>query len=130
MSERRASASRNGSRPGRVGDRIVMVASWSLPTRFLYSFLALEPLDQAGIDQHAIEAARLGAAIAIIEQSVATLHDLLLLLERWVEWQARALQHDEGQIGALDGIERGGHAGRFEVDGVDRIVGREVARVV
>src|SRR5262245_3121883 len=122
--ERRASIPRSGSRPGCVGDRIVMVVSWPPGGR------ALEPLDQAGIDQHAIETSRLGSAIAIEKQSVAALHDLLLLLERGVERQARGLEDDKRKIRAFDGIERAGHIGRFEIDCVDRVVGGEIARVV
>src|SRR5215813_4797707 len=100
------SASRSGTRPGRVGSRIVIVAS------FVASRLS-EPFDHPGIDQHAIETSRLSTTITVEEKSVATLHDLLLLLERGVERQARILEHNKRQIRAFDGVERGGHGGRF-----------------
>jgi hypothetical protein len=45
----------------------------------------LQPFDQAGIDQEPIEAARLGAAVAPVEQSLAALEDLFLLRERGIE---------------------------------------------
>src|SRR6202030_3854214 len=84
---------------------------------------------QAGIDQHAVELARLRAVIAAVEQSVAAHEDLLLRCERRIERQARGLLHDERQIGALQGIERRGNVDRFEVDGVDRVIGGEIALI-
>jgi hypothetical protein len=43
--------------------------------------LRLEALDQAGVDQQPIEAARLRAAGASVELAVAALENLLLLSE-------------------------------------------------
>src|SRR5262245_24895744 len=70
--------------------------------------VSLEPLDQAGVDQQPIEAARLGAAGAGVEQPLAALKDSLLLGERRIERQAGGLLHDERKIGTLDRVERGG----------------------
>ena len=63
-------------------------------------------LDQAGVDQQPVEAARLGAAGAAIEQAAAALEDALLLGKGRVERQARRLQHDERQIGRVERVER------------------------
>src|SRR5262245_33432585 len=82
----------------------------------------LQPLDQTGVGQEPVEAARLGAAGAGIEQPLAALEDPLLLGERRIEWQARGLLHDQRQVGPLDGVERGAEVRRFEVHRVDRVV--------
>ena len=42
---------------------------------------ALKVLDQAGVDQHAVEAPRLGAVIAAVEQAVTAQQNLLLRRE-------------------------------------------------
>jgi hypothetical protein len=54
-----------------------------------------EILDQAGVDQHAVEMARLGTVIAAVEQSVAAHEDLFLLGERRIERQAGGNEIDE-----------------------------------
>ena len=38
--------------------------------------------------------------------------------------------HNERQVRAFDGIERGGQIGRREIDGVDGVIGGEIARIV
>src|SRR5580700_2990576 len=63
---------------------------------------------EAGVDQHAVEMSRLGAVVAAVEQSVATLEDLLLRGKRRIERQARGLLHDQRQIRTFQGIERRG----------------------
>src|SRR5260221_365731 len=65
--------------------------------------LSLEAFDQAGVDQQAIEAARLRAASAVVEPAIAALEYLLLLDERRIERQARAFLDDQGEIRPLDG---------------------------
>src|SRR5580700_6403106 len=84
---------------------------------------------EAGVDQHAVEMARLGTVIAAVEQSVAAQEDLLLLGERRIERQAGGLLHNQRQIGTFQGIERRGDVDRFEVDGVDRVIGGEIAPI-
>src|ERR1700680_4450481 len=84
---------------------------------------------EAGVDQHAVEMARLGTVIAAVEQSVAAQEDLLLLGERRIEREAGVLLHDQRQIGTFQGIERRGDVDRFEVDGVDRVIGGEIALI-
>src|SRR5580658_10617665 len=86
-------------------------------------------LYKAGVDQHAVEMARLGTVIAAIEQPVAAQEDLFLLSERRIERQARGLLHDQRQIGTFQRIERRGEVDRFEVDGVDRVIGGEIAMI-
>jgi hypothetical protein len=83
---------------------------------------ALQVRDEAGVDEHAVEMARLGAAGAGVEQAFATCEDLLLFEERGIERQARRFLHDERQIGAFDCIKRGGQIGRREIDRVDRVI--------
>src|SRR5262245_36373545 len=58
----------------------------------------LQPLDQAGVDQEPIEAPRLGAVGAGVEQSLAALEDLLLLREGGIERQAGRFLDDQRQI--------------------------------
>src|SRR5580704_1515635 len=84
---------------------------------------------QAGVDQHAVELARLRAVIAAVEQSIAAQEDLLLRGKRRIERQARGLLHDQRQIGTFQGIERRRDVDRFEVDGVDRVIGGEITLV-
>src|SRR6185369_12359506 len=64
------------------------------------------------------------------EQAAAALQDLLLLLERRIEWNACRLQQQQRQIGSIERVERRGKIRRSEVDGVDRVIGREIARIV
>src|SRR5712692_1955027 len=91
---------------------------------------ASKPLDQAGVDQQPIEASRLRAAGAAVEQSLAALQNFFLLGERRVERQPGRLLHDQREIGPLDGVERGAEVDRFEVDRIDRVIGREIARII
>src|SRR5439155_9365752 len=55
----------------------------------------LQSLDQAGVDQQAVEAAGLGAVLAAIEQPVAAFENLLLLRKSCIERKTRGLLHDE-----------------------------------
>ena len=87
-------------------------------------------LDQPGVDQQPVEAAGLGAAGALEKQSVAALQNFLLFGERRIERQAGRLLHDQRKIGRLQPVERRRQILRREVDRVDGVVGREVARVV
>src|SRR5690349_275598 len=89
-----------------------------------------EVLDQPGIDEKAIESARLGAAIAEVECAAAAPQDLLLLEEGWVERQPGRLLDHQRKVGRLQYVERGGKIDRVEVDRVDRVIGGEVARIV
>src|ERR1700730_12659304 len=91
---------------------------------------ASEPLDQAGVDQQPIEASRFDAAGAAVEQTPAALQTFFLLGERRVERQPGRLLHDQREIGPLDGVERGAELDRLEVDRIDRVIGREIARIV
>src|SRR6185295_1085280 len=83
---------------------------------------ALKTLDQSRVDQQAVEAARLGAGTACIEDAAAAGKNLLLLGKRNVERHAHRLEDREWQIGRVERIERGGEIGRRVVDGIERIV--------
>src|SRR5881392_4001055 len=82
----------------------------------------LEALDQPGVDQQAVEAARFLAAGAGKEQATAALQHPLLLGEGRVERQPRDLLHDQRQIWRLNGVECGGEVDRLEVDRVDGVI--------
>jgi len=71
----------------------------------------------------------LAAAGTGVEHAVAALQDFLLLGERGIERQARGLLHHQRQVGRIQGIERRGQLDRLEIDGVDRVIGGEVARI-
>src|SRR5262245_50383417 len=92
--------------------------------------MRLETLDQAGVDQEPVEAARLCAVRTAVEQAAAALEDSLLLGERGIKRDARAFQRDERKIRRLDHVERGWERERPEIDRVDGVVGRKVADVV
>ncbi len=87
-------------------------------------------LDQPGIDQEPVEAARFGAPGAAVERAVATIEDPLLLGERAVERQARGFQHDQRKIGGIEPVQGRSEDRPAEVDGVDGVIGRVVARIV
>src|SRR5712692_7703754 len=59
---------------------------------------ALQALDQARVDEQAIEAPRLRTGLAAVEQAVAALHDLLLLDECRIERQPGGFLNDERKI--------------------------------
>src|SRR5882724_4645305 len=75
-----------------------------------------KPFDQAGVDEQPIEATRLGAAGAGVEQPLAALQNSFLLGEGGIERQAGCLLHNERKIGALNRVERGGEIDGFEID--------------
>ena len=54
----------------------------------------LQPVNPAGIKQKAVEAARLGASPAAIENPLTAQHDFLLLGEGWIEGNAVADGYD------------------------------------
>src|SRR5262245_11447947 len=89
-----------------------------------------KPLDQAGVDQQPVEAPRLRAAGTGEEQPLAALEDACLLREGGIERQAGRLLHHERKIGPLERVERGGEVDGPEVDGVDGVVGGEIAWIV
>src|SRR5262245_23481341 len=89
--------------------------------------VGLQALDQAGIDQQSIEAARLGAVIAAIKDAAAAPHDLLLLREGGIERNPGGLDCDQRQIRSIDRLERERGVDRREIDRVDSVVGRVVA---
>jgi hypothetical protein len=84
---------------------------------------ALQSFDQPGVDQQPVEAARLGAAGAAIEQALAALEDLLLLGEGCIERQPGGLRSPV--VGCVERIARRRQIDRREADGVDRVIGRE-----
>src|SRR5262249_11276553 len=90
----------------------------------------LEILDQAGVDEEAIEAPRLRAAGASVEQALAAFEYLLLLGERGIERESSGLLQNQGQVWRLDRLKRRGKIDAVEIDGVDRVVGREIGRVI
>ena len=79
---------------------------------------ALKSVDHSGVDQQAIEPARLGAVGAAVEQAVAAPEYLFLLEEGCVERKARRLLHDQRQVRRIERIQRGaevgGHAARAQ----------------
>jgi hypothetical protein len=77
----------------------------------------------------AVETPRLGAVGAAVEQPGTALEDALLLGERGIKRHAGGLLHDQRQIGRVEHVERRAERHRREVDGIDRIVRREVARI-
>src|SRR3981081_2107501 len=74
----------------------------------------LESLDEAGVDQQPVETPRFGAIVALIEQPVAALHDLLLLDEAGIARQARGFLDDQRQIRRIEPVQRGRHVHRPE----------------
>src|SRR5262245_43625158 len=88
-----------------------------------------KPFDEPGLDQRPVEAARLGTIAAAVEQASAALEDALLLGEGGIERHARRLLHDQRQVGRVEHVEGRAKRDRLEVDGIDRIVGRVVARI-
>src|SRR6266436_323850 len=90
---------------------------------------SLKALDQAGIDQQTIEAPSLRPAGARIKYATAALEDLLLLGEGGVERHPRSLERDQREVGCIERIESRGYIGRHEIDGVDRVIGGQVARI-
>src|SRR6266568_706680 len=86
-------------------------------------------LDQPGVDQQPVEAPDFGAAGALEKQSVTALENLLLFREGRIERQPGRLLHDDRKIGRLEAVQRRRDVLWREVDTVERVVGREVARV-
>src|SRR5579883_3549839 len=89
-----------------------------------------EPLDQAGIDQQAIETSRFGTAGASVELSPTTLEYPFLLGKGSIERQAGELLRDHRQVRAFDRLAGLLHIDRLIIDGVDGIIGGEIARIV
>src|SRR5262245_14415458 len=54
---------------------------------------ASKALDQAGLNQQAIEPSRLGTIGATVEQAVAAFQDVLLFGKRWIERHPCSLLH-------------------------------------
>src|SRR5262245_15928824 len=92
--------------------------------------LASKSFDQAGLDQESVEAARLGAAGAAVEQPPAALQDRLLLDKRGVERHAGRFENDERQVGRVEHIACGGGLRGTEIDRVNGVVGGEEARIL
>src|SRR5262245_46218331 len=86
-------------------------------------------LDQAGIDQQPVEASRLGAVRAQVEQALAAAEDLFLLRKARVERDPCPFQYDQRQIGRVEGVERGGLVGWPVVHSVKGVVGGEIAGI-
>src|SRR5262245_22350115 len=89
--------------------------------------VALKSLDQAGVDQQPVEAARFRAAGAGVEQSFAALKDSFLLGEGRIERQAGGLLHDQREIRTFNGVEGGREIDGFEIDHVECVVGCVIA---
>src|SRR5579872_5905676 len=91
---------------------------------------ALKPLDQAGVDQQTIEAARLRTILAGVEKAPTSQHDLFLLGKGRIEREARRLLNHERQIRPVDRVHDRGTCDGREIDGVDGVVSEVVARIV
>src|SRR5579862_8882081 len=89
----------------------------------------LQIFNEAGVDQHAIEMPRLGTVVAAVKQPIASQQDFLLLGERRIERQAGGVLYHDRKIGTFQRVERRRHVGRFEIDRIDRVIGREIALV-
>src|SRR4051812_23087768 len=98
-----------------------------LPASAMTAPSSLEVLHKSRLDQQAVEAPRLGAVLAGIEQALAAEHDILLLLKGGIKGNAGRLLHHQRQIGRIDRIHDRGTLHRLEIDGVDRVVGAEIA---
>src|SRR4051794_11267031 len=105
-------------------------AGASLPIRLQTWLEPSEAFDQPGVDQEPVEATRFRSARTGVEEPFAALEDLLLFGEGRIERQSGSFLDHQRQIGSLDRLERRGEIDRFEVDRVDRVVGREIARVI
>src|SRR6516225_8632881 len=90
----------------------------------------LQSVDEARIDQKAVEAAGFRAALAGVEQTPTAQHDLLLLCKGRIERNAGLLLDDQRQISRIDRVHHSRAPDRLEIDGVDRVIGRIVTRVV
>src|SRR4051794_30501882 len=89
-----------------------------------------KPLDQAGIDQKTIEPARLPSPRTIEEQSLAAIENASLFCKRRIERKTGGPLHDQRQIGRIEQVKRGTEIDRLEVQPVDGVIGREVARIM
>src|SRR5580693_4598462 len=90
----------------------------------------LQSVDHPGVDQQPVEPAGFGAAPAGVKYAPAAQHDVLLLLERRIERDAGGFLNHQRQVGAVDRVHHGGTLHRFEIDGIDRVIGRIIARVI
>src|SRR5438105_3200082 len=88
-----------------------------------------EPLDQPGVNQKPVEAPRLRALVAAVEHALAAEHDAFLLGKGRVERYAGGVLDRDRKIGSVQSLQRRRHVLWTKVDAVDRVVGREVARV-
>lgn len=92
--------------------------------------LALKTLDQSSLDQHAIEAAGLGAVGTAIEQRHAAPENFFLLGKCGIERNTGRFLNHQRQIGAFQGVERRAHVHRRKVYCVYRIISGEIAWIV
>src|SRR4029453_11567197 len=102
----------------------------SKPRDLDQSATQLQSLDQAGVDQQPVEAARFGTTVAAVEQAVAALEHLLLLDEARIGRHSGRLLHDQRKVGRLDPLARRRQVQRPEVDRVDGVVGGEIGGIV
>ena len=77
-----------------------------------------------------VEAAGFGAVLAGVEHALAAQHDVLLLLERRIERDAGGFLDHQRQIGAVDRVHHGRTLTGSKLIGVDRVIGRVIARIV
>src|SRR5271169_6032476 len=92
--------------------------------------LALKTLDQSSLDQHAIEAAGLGAIGTAIEQLHAAHENFFLLGKSGIERHAGCFLNHQRQIGAFQGGERRAHIHRRKDYSVYRIISGEIAYII
>src|SRR4051812_4295661 len=91
----------------------------------------LQALDEAGINELAVEAARGVAVLAGIELARTAAENALLLGEGGIERKPRRLQCHQRQIRRVEPVARGGEIGRRKVHAIDRVIGgaqRRIAR--
>src|SRR5690242_9958568 len=112
-----------------IGQPLVSAASRRTAMTAALSSPVPQALDEGGGDQQPVEAPRLRAVAAVVIDALAALEDLLLLGKRGIERQAGELLDHQRQVGPVERVECGRHVARLEVDRIDRVVGREIARV-
>src|ERR1700690_4111309 len=98
--------------------------------RSLENEFGSQSVDHPGVDQQPVEPAGFVAALAGVKHALAAQHDVLLLLERRIERDAGGFLDHQRQVGAVDRVHHGRTLHRLEIDGVDRVIGRIIARVI
>src|SRR6516162_734019 len=111
------------------GPAVENSSSWSAMNARSCGAPPSKSLNQACVDQQPVEASRLRAAGAEIEQSAAALEDLLLLREAPIERHSRPFQHHQRKIRRVERIERGREIDGAEIHPFGGVIGGEITGV-